>query len=73
VASAPKQEQRDRALHVDRYAVDPLSGTRRFLGRLAADDPSIGAQEREGSATYVEVSEPHAMADCPEGGKERRG
>lgn len=51
-------------LHVDRYAVDPFTGTRRFLGRVSPDD--VGAQEREGRATYVEVSEPHTLADCSE-------
>jgi hypothetical protein len=31
------------------------------------DDPRIGKQEREGSATYVYISEPHTLAECPFG------
>lgn len=52
--------------HVDRVFQDPLSGRTELMGLYAtADDPAIGAQEREGWAVYVHVSEPHTMAECP--------
>lgn len=56
--------------HVDRCFVDPLTAARQM--RLQAryrsiDDPRIGAQERDGWATYVHISEPHTMTDCPFG------
>jgi hypothetical protein len=57
----------DPTTHVDRVAIDPLSsGPGRLLSRHpTTDDPAIGAQEREGRATYVYISDPHTMADCP--------
>ena len=62
-------EQSDSATHVDRVAHDPLSSSfaaDKLLGRYPSrDDPAIGAQERDGWATYVWVSEPHTMAECP--------
>lgn len=54
--------------HVDRIATDPLvaGGNPQLLGRYPSkDDPAIGAQERDGWATYVHISEPHTMAECP--------
>lgn len=54
--------------HVDRVATDPLvaGGNPQLLGRYPSkDDPAIGAQERDGWATYVHISEPHTMAECP--------
>lgn len=53
--------------HVDRVFVEPLStAPPRLLGRFPSiDDPAIGSQERDGWATYVYISEPHTMADCP--------
>lgn len=57
--------------HVDRISHDPLSSSLRtvkLLGRYPSkDDPAIGAQERDGWATYVYVGPPHTMADCPFG------
>lgn len=47
-------------LHVDRYAVNPLTGERRFIARIHPDQ--VATQEREGWATYTAVSEPHTMA-----------
>lgn len=60
--------------HIDRVARDPLyHGDRidfdlRLLGRYrSVEHPDIGGQERNGSATYVLLSEPHDDADCPFG------
>jgi hypothetical protein len=55
--------------HVDRCYVDPLTAQ---PPRLAAryrsrDDPRIGAQERDGWATYVMISDPHPDNECPFG------
>lgn len=53
-------------VHVDLLHVDPLStAPPTLIKRLAPDSTEIGAQERSGWATYVSVSEPHTMADCP--------
>lgn len=54
------------SLHVDLYIVDPLAGTRRCVRRVPADHSGIGAQVREGTAVYVQISEPHTLADCSE-------
>lgn len=55
--------------HVDRVAIDPLSSSYqdgRLLDRFPSkDDPAIGAQERDGWATYVYISTPHTMDECP--------
>lgn len=53
-------------VHVDLLHVDPLStAPPTLIKRLATDSTEIGAQVRSGWATYVSVSEPHTMADCP--------
>lgn len=49
--------------HVDRYVVNPLTGEKRFLGRIKPEE--VGAQEAIGWSTYTEVSEPHTMEECP--------
>lgn len=52
--------------HVDRVGHDGRPGTEELLGRYpTADHPDIGGQERNGSATYVYVTAPHTMAECP--------
>jgi hypothetical protein len=53
--------------HVDIFSVEPLAAgmPQTLIRRTQPDDPTIGAQVRSGWATYVHMSEPHTMADCP--------
>lgn len=52
--------------HVDLLKLNMNTGAYdTLMKRTHPDDPEIGAQVREHRATYVEVSEPHTMADCP--------
>jgi hypothetical protein len=53
-------------MHVDRITTNPLSAQPdRLIERVPPDSPKIGKQEREGWATYVYISDPHSMTDCP--------
>jgi hypothetical protein len=51
-------------MHVDLYHLDWQAGRKQFMRRLLLDDPLLVAAENWPS--YVSVSEPHTMADCPE-------
>ena len=53
--------------HVDRVFADPLTcAPEKLLARFSsAEDPAIGEQERSGWATYVYISKPHTMNECP--------
>lgn len=55
--------------HVDRVYVEPLSGAPpRLQARYRSiDDRRIGAQERDGWATYVQISDLHRDDECPFG------
>lgn len=60
--------------HVDRIERDPLIVDGKFyenrslIARYRSiEHPDIGGQERNGSATYVYISDPHDDEDCPFG------
>lgn len=55
----------EEVMHCDLLRNDWFGLKQTFIRRVDPDDPTIGAQVRSGWATYVALSEPHTMADCP--------
>lgn len=69
----PRLQERG-SRHVDVFKTDPLSGDGpKFLKRVGLDDPVMVTPDGKptqvaiGWASYVCVSEPHTMEDCPYG------
>lgn len=57
--------------HVDLCRIDWLAREAKFVRRLPLNDRLLvkangePTQLAEGSATYMEISEPHTMKECP--------
>jgi hypothetical protein len=60
-----KPQAEPEATHIDLISTNPLSGGPTLIRRAQADDNDISEQVRSGWATYVAMSEPHTMSECP--------